>query len=107
MQLNRKKLAFLAAWTMSAVGTVYPKSATDHLQRLVEMSARRLAIAEQIALAKWDSGTPVEDASREARVIASAIRAGDCRIGGNLRHPCQRVMSRRHREGGGQVCVDT
>jgi chorismate mutase len=23
----------------------------------VEMSARRLAIAEQIALAKWDSGT--------------------------------------------------
>jgi chorismate mutase len=43
------------------------------------MSARRLAIAEQIALAKWDSGTPVEDASREAQVIASAIKAGESR----------------------------
>jgi chorismate mutase len=79
MQLNRKKLAFVAAWTMSAVGTVYPESATDHLQRLVEMSAGRLAIAEQIALAKWDSGTPVEDASREAEVIANAVKMGDSR----------------------------
>ena len=64
---------------MSAVGTVYPKSATDHLQRLAEMSDRRLAIAEQIALAKWDSGTPVEDASREAEVIASAVKMGESR----------------------------
>jgi chorismate mutase len=41
------------------------------LQRLVEASAQRLVIAEQVALAKWDSGTPVEDTSREAQVIAS------------------------------------
>jgi chorismate mutase len=79
MQLKKKRLAFVAAWIIGAVGTVYPQRVTDHLHRLVEMSARRLAIAEQIALAKWDSGTPVEDASREARVIASAIRAGESR----------------------------
>jgi chorismate mutase len=167
MQLNKRKLAFVAAWLISGVGTVYPQRVTDHLHRLVEMSARRLAIAEQIALAKWDSGTPVEDASREAQVIASAVKAGesrgldqatvssffraqieasklvqysllaewrrlgkapdhagqfgqhdssaigstgncnDCRIGENVRHPWRRVMSRRHREGGGRVCVDT
>jgi chorismate mutase len=69
MQLNKKKLVFAAAWIISAVGTVYPQRVTDHLHRLVEMSARRLAIAEQIALAKWDSGTPVEDASREAQSL--------------------------------------
>jgi chorismate mutase len=79
MQLNKKKLVFAAAWIISAVGTVYPQRVTDHLHGLVEMSARRLAIAEQIALAKWDSGTPVEDASREAQVIASAIKAGESR----------------------------
>ncbi len=79
MQLNKKELAFAAAWIISAVGTVYPQRVTDHLHRLVEMSARRLAIAEQIALAKWDSGTPVEDASREAEVIASAVKMGESR----------------------------
>ena len=79
MQLNNKTLAFVAAWTIGAVSMVYPRSATDHLQRLVEVSARRLAIAEQIALAKWDSGTPVEDAPREAHVIATAIKAGESR----------------------------
>ena len=79
MQLNKKKLAFVAAWTIGAMATVYAQSATDHLQRLAEMSARRLAIAKQIVLAKWDSGTPVEDASREAQVIASAIKAGESR----------------------------
>ena len=45
----------------------------------METSARRLALAEQIALAKWDSGTPVEDAAREAQVIASATKAGESR----------------------------
>jgi chorismate mutase len=46
---------------------------------LVEASAQRLVIAEQVALAKWDSGTPVEDTSREAQVIASAVKEGELR----------------------------
>jgi chorismate mutase len=60
-------------------GHELPPDGTDHLQRLVEASAQRLVIAEQVALAKWDSGTPVEDTSREAQVIASAIREGESR----------------------------
>jgi chorismate mutase len=51
----------------------------EQLQPLVETSAHRLMIAEQVALAKWDSGAPVEDAPREAQVIHSAVEAGEAR----------------------------
>jgi chorismate mutase len=57
----------------------YPKNEKDKHQPLVETSARRLAIAEQVTLARWDSGTPVEDTAREAQVIASARKAGESR----------------------------
>jgi chorismate mutase len=49
---------------------------TDPLQSLVETSARRLDIARQVALAKWDDGAAVEDAPREAKVIANAVKDG-------------------------------
>src|SRR5258708_2311384 len=51
----------------------------DLLQRLVETSAQRLVIAEEVSLAKWDNGIPVEDASREAQVIVRAVKAGESR----------------------------
>src|ERR1700679_3465381 len=51
----------------------------EQLQPLVETSAHRLIIAEQVALAKWDSGAAVEDAPREAQVIHSAVEAGEAR----------------------------
>jgi chorismate mutase len=79
MRLDTKQLAFVAAWVISADSMAYPQSATDHLQQLIETSAQRLVIAEQIALAKWDSGAPVEDAHREAQVMVSATRAGESR----------------------------
>ncbi len=79
MRLDRKKLAFLAAWSICAAGRAYPQHAIDRLQPLVETSAQRLVIAEQVALAKWESGTPVEDVPREAQVIVSAIKAGESR----------------------------
>src|SRR6266478_9825916 len=79
MRLNKKRLAFIAAWTICAQGRAYPQSAMDQLQRLVETSAQRIVIAEQVALAKWDSGAAVEDASREAQVIASDIKEGESR----------------------------
>ena len=77
MQLNKTKLGLVVALTIAAKATGYPQTAADHLQRLVEASAQRLVIAEQVALAKWDSGTPVEDTSREAQVIASAVKEGE------------------------------
>ena len=79
MRLSKNKLAFIAAWTIIAEGTAHPQRETDQLQQLVETCAQRLVIAEQVALAKWDTGTPVEDVSREAQVIASAVRAGESR----------------------------
>lgn len=79
MRLKKKRLAFFVAWSICAEGRAYPQNAKDKLQPLVEMSARRLAIAEQVALAKWDSGTLVEDRAREAEVIANAAKAGESR----------------------------
>lgn len=79
MRLNKKRLVFIAALTISAQGSAHSQNAIDQLQPLMETSAQRLAIAEQVALAKWDSGTPIEDASREAQVIASAVKAGERR----------------------------
>jgi chorismate mutase len=47
------------------------------LHSLVETSAQRLLIAQQVALAKWDSGASVEDAHREALIIQSAVKDGN------------------------------
>ena len=66
MRLTMKKLAFISAYTICAKGRAYPQSVIGNLQPLVEMTAQRLAIAERVVLAKLNSGTPVEDVSREA-----------------------------------------
>ena len=79
MRLNKSKLAVLAALNICAAGGAYPQNAIDKLQPLVETSAQRLVIAEQVALAKWESGRPVEDVPREAQVIVSAIKVGESR----------------------------
>ena len=78
MRLNSKTLMLLAA-IGCAEHTACAQGSADQLQRLVETSARRILIAEQVALAKWDSGAPVEDASREDHVIVSATKAGQSR----------------------------
>jgi chorismate mutase len=79
MPLNRRKLAVILA--LSIIGTIAARGqgAIDRLQPLVETSARRLHIAEQVALAKWDSGAAVEDFPREAQVIRAAVRDSDSR----------------------------
>jgi len=79
MRFNFKKLALLGAWIIFTEGSAYPQDVIDKRQPLVEMSVWRLAIAEQAALAKWDSRTPVEDASREEHVVVSATKAGQVR----------------------------
>ena len=79
MRRKEEKLALLVMLTVCAGRTAYAQSATEQLQQLVEISARRLAIGEQVALAKWDSDAPVEDASREENVILSATKVGQSR----------------------------
>jgi chorismate mutase len=47
---------------------------------VVRLSAARLALADQVAAAKWAAGQPVDDPSRERRVLAAAA-AGARRLG--------------------------
>jgi chorismate mutase len=46
-------------------------------QPLVRTSAERLAIGRRVALAKWDTDSPVTDTTREEQVILSAIKEGE------------------------------
>ena len=79
MQVLKGELAILMIIVIGGMGRPQPQSARDKLQPLVETSARRLVIAKQVALAKWDCQAPVEDAAREAQIIATAIKAGESR----------------------------
>jgi chorismate mutase len=76
MLLIRGELAIVIIF---AIGVARAQSTIDKFQPLVETSARRLAIAEQVALAKWDSQAAVEDAPREAQVIMGAVKYGESR----------------------------
>jgi chorismate mutase len=79
MPLNRRKLAMILAFAIIGTSAAGGQGAIDQLQPLVETSARRLLIAEQVALTKWDSGAAVEDLPREAQVIRAAVRDSDSR----------------------------
>src|SRR5258707_11913537 len=76
MHCHLEKLALVAAVAIGGMGTGYGKNAVGQLQPLVETTAHRLMIGEQVALAKWDSGNAVEDAPREAQVILGAMKDG-------------------------------
>ena len=79
MRLTRGNLGLLCLFAFGGINVAGAQNAVDKLQPLVEASARRLALAEQVALAKWDSHTPVEDAPREEQVILSAVKQGESR----------------------------
>jgi chorismate mutase len=66
-----KAWLLMAVFACSSVATRAQQKESS-LQSLVEDSAQRLAIAHQVALAKWDSGSPVEDLARELQVIQKA-----------------------------------
>jgi chorismate mutase len=76
MHFHHWKLAVVAAFTIGGMGAASAQNAVEQLQPLVETTAHRLTIGEQVALAKWDSGKAVEDAPREAQVILSAVKDG-------------------------------
>jgi chorismate mutase len=76
MNFDRWKLAVMAAVAIGGMGAAHAQNAVEQLQPLVETTAHRLMIGEQVALAKWDSGKAVEDAPREAQVILGAVKDG-------------------------------
>lgn len=77
MRLNCGRLAVLVTFLSANIGVACGQNAVEQLQPLVETTAQRLLVAEQVALAKWDSGKAVEDAPREAQVIKAAVTAGE------------------------------
>jgi chorismate mutase len=79
MVFQKLIVLFFATHTPVVMGLTQTQPADDRLQALIATSAQRLSIAKQVALSKWDSKAPVEDAPREAHVIAAAIRAGELR----------------------------
>jgi chorismate mutase len=74
MLMSRWTLAIMVASAICGTGVGRTQNSVDQLQPLVETSARRLVIAKQVALAKWDDGAAVEDAPREAKVIETAVK---------------------------------
>ena len=66
----------IAVMAMTSVSDGSAQTAVSRLQPLVETSARRLNLAQEVAYAKWDNGTAVEDPPREEHVIASAVTEG-------------------------------
>ena len=79
MRFSDKYPALVLACAISGITTAHAQSTVDQLEPLVETSAHRIALAKQVALSKWDSGTAVEDAPREAQVIQGAIKLGEAK----------------------------
>ena len=79
MLFQKLVILFFVAHTPVVMELTQPQTTADRLQALIATSAQRLSIGKQVALSKWDSKIPVEDAPREAHVIAAAIQAGELR----------------------------
>src|SRR5690348_13253172 len=70
------KEALCAALIALAAQTAHAGDDKHLLRPLVESSAQRLAIGDEVALSKWDSGASVEDVAREEAVISNAVEQG-------------------------------
>ena len=95
MQILKGALAILITLAIGGIGPAFAQDAMNKLQPLVETSARRLVLAKQVALAKWDSQAPVEDTAREAEVVTAAIKDGESR--GWIEHLFHTFFQRRSR----------
>ncbi|WP_075643784.1 chorismate mutase [Paraburkholderia monticola] len=56
--------------TPHSIGAVPDSNRT--FRPLIELTVKRLRIAKQVALVKWDSGSAIEDLPREEEVLATA-----------------------------------
>jgi chorismate mutase len=76
VHLNFARTVIVAMMTMAGICNGRAQTAVDQLQPLVETSARRLSLAQEVAFSKWQTGTAVEDPPREEHVVASAVSEG-------------------------------
>ena len=66
---RRAFCALLAAFLFA--GCAQPKPAVDPVGDLLGLIDQRLALAEDVARSKWNSGAPVEDLARENEIVAA------------------------------------
>jgi chorismate mutase len=76
VRLKSAQVVMIGVMAITAVSDGRAQHVADLLQPLVETSARRLNLAEEVAFAKWDNKTAVEDPPREEHVISSAVSEG-------------------------------
>src|SRR5215469_5010711 len=74
MRIPKRDVAILVAFAIGGMNQDFAQDTTERLRPLVETSARRLVLAREVALAKWDTRSPVEDPAREAEVINAAVK---------------------------------
>ena len=75
-------LAWVALLAACAISTRLPDSDRTALDRLVTLIDARLAIGEEVARTKWNSGAAVEDPPREQQVLDSVVsRAAEFGLG--------------------------
>ena len=55
MRLNSARIVMIAVMAMTSVCDGRAQTAVDQLQSLVETSARRLNLAQEVAYAKWET----------------------------------------------------
>ncbi|TDF85013.1 chorismate mutase [Pseudomonas sp. H9] len=72
--------ALLLTPLLLSQGCATPPPPDNNLQRLLNSVEQRLDIAQAVALNKWDSGQPVQDAGREIQVITN-VQAQATRFG--------------------------
>jgi len=73
--------ASLSAFACLSLSGCATQTNPTTLDALLTVMTERLAIADPVALSKWDSGKPVEDLPREQQVIAAATaRAAEFKL---------------------------
>ncbi|KXF76871.1 chorismate mutase [Paramesorhizobium deserti] len=68
-----RKLSHAVLASALLLGSAAPAWCADSIEPLLGLIAERNAIGDQVALSKWESGKPVQDAAREA-VVLSGVR---------------------------------
>lgn len=69
----RRCLVILLLLAIQALGKPYSTREIGRVDRLLGLLELRLRISKEVARAKWNSGAPVEDLAREAKVVEAFL----------------------------------
>jgi chorismate mutase len=73
LKKKRTCLCALAVTTLLSASSQASASSPGDFTQLVELSTKRLYVAREVALFKWDNKQAVEDKAREAVVIKTSV----------------------------------